>query len=473
MTQSAAFDTNLIASLSSWLAQTTVESTAKVRPGTEADAIDDLAPQVVVKPQRIEHISAALRFATMHRLAVAPVGGRTQTHWGGPAERVDMLLDLSAMDRVLDYQPADMTVTVQAGCTVTGLQARLAEHRQFLPVDPALSPQATVGGLVATNAAGPLRFAYGTVRDFLLGARFVRANGDIVQVGGRVVKNAAGFEIAKLLTGSLGTLGVLAELTFMVRPLPEEQRLLFIPVPHLDAIEPIVAILLDATLEPVLLELGNQAALRRFSGDLLLQEMQAPYGIFVGFMGSQTIVEWQVDHVRNLLAPSSSPLGIRLQVCELPWRPGYDFLVTARRAHAEALVCRASLLSSDIASFFDRAEHLFREQSLDVPLLAHAGSGVVHLHFDPVPNHAPDLINRLRALIDEAGPASLQMHGMGDLDLLRSLMAQNVVIESAPAKLRRAVSVWGRRAPHHDLAIQLKRRLDPDGLLNPGRLLGG
>lgn len=494
MTDKAAHETLLIGPLSSWLAQTDTEGPpAEVRPGTEGDAIDGLIPKVVVRPMRIDHISAAMRFAGMHRLSVVPVGGRTQTHWGGAVERCDMLLDLSAMNRVLDYQPADMTITVEAGCTLADLRARLAEQRQFLPVDPPLCPEATVGGLVATNASGPLRLAYGTVRDALLGARFVRANGDVVQVGGRVVKNAAGYELTKLLTGSLGTLGVLAELTFMVRPWPEERRVLFIPVPRVETAEPIIATLLDATLEPVLLELANHAALQRSPAGVLPQEVQAPYGIFVGFMGSHTAVEWQVEHVRSLVAALPAPAGKRLLGYDLPWDATYESLLQVRRAGPEALVCRTSLLSSDIAHFLDRAERLLDDLSPNVPMIAHAASGVVHLYFDPAPADAEDLVTRLRALVDEAAaplsvaaaplglsgdvdaaiPSTLEAPGVGDLALLRSLMPANLVIESAPAQLRRKLPVWGRRARHHDLSFQLKEKLDPDGLLNPGRLLGG
>ena len=189
MTESAAYADKLISALANWLAQTApTDPPAEVCPASEEDAVDGVRPQIVVRPRRIEHIAAAVRFSGMHRLSIVPVGGRTQTHWGGAADGADVLLDLSCMNRVLDYQPADMTITVEAGCPLRELQARLAEHRQFLPVDPPLPPRATAGGIVATNACGPLRFGYGTVRDYLLGARFVRANGDIVQVGGRVVK---------------------------------------------------------------------------------------------------------------------------------------------------------------------------------------------------------------------------------------------------------------------------------------------
>lgn len=489
MTESAAYADKLISALANWLAQTApTDPPAEVCPASEEDAVDGVRPQIVVRPRRIEHIAAAVRFSGMHRLSIVPVGGRTQTHWGGAADGADVLLDLSCMNRVLDYQPADMTITVEAGCPLRELQARLAEHRQFLPVDPPLPPRATAGGIVATNACGPLRFGYGTVRDYLLGARFVRANGDIVQVGGRVVKNAAGFELAKLLTGSLGTLGILAELTFMVRPRPEQARLLFIPVPRLEAVEPLIATLLDATLEPVLLELANEAALLRFPAGLLPADMPAPYGIFVGFMGSRTAVSWQVEYARSLVASLPAPPGNVLRGVELPWRPAYDALLEARRAGAEALVCRASLLSSDVAAFLDRAEELFRDLEHSVPVWAHAGTGIVHLYFDPVPAGAPELVARLGALVGEASaaipparsvsvddgtPSILEAPGTGDLELLRSLVSANLVIESAPAELRRHLPVWGRRAAHHDLSERLKRRLDPDGLLNPGRLLGG
>lgn len=482
----------LAGELISWMATTDPQAPpGEVYLGSEGDAVDGHVPALVAKPRTAPQVAAAMRFASTHGLSVVPVGGRTQMDWGGVLEGAQLLLDLSAMDRVLEYQPADMTVAVQAGCTLTELQEMLARNRQFLPVDPPLDPGATVGGMVATHAAGPLRLAYGTVRDYLLGMRLVRANGDLVTVGGRVVKNAAGYELTKLFTGSMGTLGVLVELTFMVRPITEDRKMLFIPVPHIDAAEPIVATLLDATLEPTLLEMANQPALDRLPAEVFPSDTGAPYGLFIGFMGSGTAVQWQIEYVQGLIETLPAPSGGQLQALTVPWDSTYQALVQARRATADSLVCRATMLSSDVATFIARAEQLFQSHNLRPVMLAHAGSGIVHIHIDPIPEDCKRLVEGLARILREApaevdhatrafsgpgeaaGPSILAAPGEGDLAALRSLYPGNVVVESAPVSVRRTLPVWGNRPAHHGLSGELKGKLDPQGLLNPGRMLGG
>src|SRR5262249_8362846 len=169
---------------------------------------------------------------------------------GGPPSRLDAVVVTRRLNRILDYQPDDMTVTVEAGVTVAELQRTLAERSQFLPLDPPLAARATLGGTVAANVSGPWRAGYGTAPDWLIGLRIAAADGQVVKGGGRVVKNVAGYDLCKLYTGSLGTLGVLYELTFKVMPRPEASAVAAVPV-RLDQVEPLVAAIMDSDLAPV------------------------------------------------------------------------------------------------------------------------------------------------------------------------------------------------------------------------------
>ena len=185
-----------------------------------ARAIDGLTPRFEAQPTTPEELAEALSRANDEGLAVAPCGGGTQLDLGNVPKRLDLLLATTGLNRVVEYEPADLTVTVEAGMRFSDLQALLAEQGQFLALDPAAEPEATIGGLIATNASGPLRFAYGTARDLVIGTRVANPDGTLTRAGGRVVKNVAGYDLNKLYVGSLGTLAVIVELSFKLAPIP-------------------------------------------------------------------------------------------------------------------------------------------------------------------------------------------------------------------------------------------------------------
>ena len=174
-----------------------------------AAAIDGIRPSWVVRPGSIEQLSCVLALAHDVGLAAIPRGSGSTLELGNPLARADLVLDLRGLDQVIEYNPADLTVTVQAGVSAGALAARLAPHRQWLALDPPGAAARTLGGIAATNASGPLRARYGTLRDLLLGVRFVQADGAVTWGGSKVVKSVSGYDVPKLMVGALGTLGVL------------------------------------------------------------------------------------------------------------------------------------------------------------------------------------------------------------------------------------------------------------------------
>ncbi|GGO66176.1 FAD-binding oxidoreductase [Nonomuraea cavernae] len=193
-----------------------------IRDADEGDAVAGVVPRWVTLPETVEEISAVLRVCAEQDLALAPVGGGTKLHWGRPPERCDVLLDLCCLNEILEHASGDLVVRAQAGVTMDALTAALAAEGQELALDAA--PGATVGGTLATATAGPRSFRYGTPRDLLIGITVVLADGTIARSGGKVVKNVAGYDLGKLFTGSYGTLGVIAEATFRLHPLPADRR---------------------------------------------------------------------------------------------------------------------------------------------------------------------------------------------------------------------------------------------------------
>lgn len=174
----------------------------------------------VEKPATQEELARLLHEADAAGKAVVPVGGRRMAQMGGALERGDVELHTTKLDRVIEYSPADMVVTVEAGITLEALQARLARHRQFLPLDPFGAPGHTIGGVLATGSSGPLRLRFGTARDFLIGIRVALPDGSLATAGGRVVKNVSGYDLMKLHHGALGSLGVVVAASFKVFPAP-------------------------------------------------------------------------------------------------------------------------------------------------------------------------------------------------------------------------------------------------------------
>lgn len=178
-------------------------------------------PDEVVKPTTVEEVAACVARASRAGKAVIPWGGGTAQDYGYAPRRADIVLNLSDLNQIIAHEPGDLTITVQAGATLSQIQQTLAVHRQFLPLDPPDRAHATVGGILATNAWGPLRLGYGTARDWLIGLTVVDAQGRLIKGGGKVVKNVTGYDLPKLYVGALGTLGVTVEATFKVAPQPE------------------------------------------------------------------------------------------------------------------------------------------------------------------------------------------------------------------------------------------------------------
>ena len=172
------------------------------------------------KPRTAHELAAMLREAAATGKAVTPVGGGRAAGMGGLLERSDVELHTTLLDRVIEHSPADMVVTVEAGITLEALQSELAQHRQFLPLDPFNSPGHTVGGQLASGWTGPLRLRYGSPRDFLIGIRVALPDGRLASAGGRVVKNVSGYDMMKLHIGALGSLGVIVAASFKLFPTP-------------------------------------------------------------------------------------------------------------------------------------------------------------------------------------------------------------------------------------------------------------
>ena len=220
-------------------------------------SIAELSGATAVEPTSEKETAAILRSANETGQAVIPTGGGTKLDWGNPPRRADVLLSMRRQNRVIEHAWADLTVTVEAGCTVAELQRTLAEHGQRLAIDPLWPERATIGGILSTNDSGSLRLGYGSLRDLIIGITLVLADGTIAKSGGKVVKNVAGYDLPKLATGAMGTLGVITRAVFRLHPLPLNSRTLTIPTADAAEAQRVVLAILSAQLAPAAVQVRN------------------------------------------------------------------------------------------------------------------------------------------------------------------------------------------------------------------------
>ena len=405
-----------------------------------AAAVDGRPPRWVVRPRTVDEAAAVVALAHDEGLAVVPRGAGTALGLGVPPERVDVVLDLGGLDAILEHNPEDMTVTVQAGVTGGALAARLAGHRQTLPLDPPGWATRTLGGIAATAASGPVRARYGTMRDLLLGVRFVQADGVITWGGARVVKSVTGYDIPKLLVGSLGTLAVLAELTLRLHPLPDAQATCVVALDGLEEAQALAATVMDSALQPSRLEVLNAGALRASNLP------PAAAGVVASFGSVAPAVRAQ----QAALAGAAARARGRLETLGPGFWKSYDRML----ALTGSTVLRIAMPASRLAETLAAAQAAMADVG-DVVATACAPLGVVRVGAGQAEAPAlADAVQRLRAFVAGDGGS--------------------VVVERGPVALRAAVDPWGP-VPAAALALMrgLKQEFDPRQTLNPGRFVGG
>jgi glycolate oxidase FAD binding subunit len=403
---------------------------------TTSATIDGVTPRSVEAPPSAEELAEALHAADQNGEAVAPIGGGTQLGLGMPPDRIDLALETTGLNKIIEYEPADLTVTVEAGLRFAELQKILGEQGQFLALDPPAQSGATIGGLIATNASGPLRFSSGTARDLVLGVRVANPDGTLTRAGGRVVKNVAGYDLNKLYIGSLGTLGIIVELSFKLAPIPPSTATIVGQFADLNGARAALGIVVRSPLSPLAVELLGPGAAASAG-------LPAAHSVVLRVGGYPQAVERQV---RDLSALFTQQGGQHVEARDSVWEDLARIRVEAQRR--DVLVKAAAPIAASTA-LVDMLE-----KRLPNPIVwSHAGNGVAFAACDGL-SDASTLLEIRRAVTNLGENASL-------------------VIQRCPTELKRAVDVWGEVGSSLALMRALKQKLDPKNTLNPGRYVGG
>jgi glycolate oxidase FAD binding subunit len=374
-----------------------------------------LGGAVAVAPGNTEEIAAVLRLAQENNLAVVECGGGTKQGWGYPVAPA-LVLETNRLNTLREHTWQDMTCTVEAGCTWAAMQSGLAQHGQFVAVDPLWPDKATVGGIVATNDSGALRQRYGGLRDLIIGMTIVLADGTIAHTGGKVVKNVAGYDLHKLMIGAFGTLGVVTSVNFRLHSIPRSAQSFTVSATSAEPVGRMMLAMLHAQLSTVAIQL--RGGVDGFDLDI------------------------QLASLPEVLETQAGALEILAQGEGLGLRAAADEVWNARQRQLSAdVVCKGTMLPSEIARFAERVRGLGGES------VTQAG-GIMIAGF---PVAATEQLMQLRRELEEAG---------GSLMVLK---------QPAESKL----DCWGMLPDSLPLMREIKRRFDPDRILNPGRFLGG
>jgi len=395
-----------------------------LRQGTSEDAVDGVVPSQVALPESADGLARLLADASRRGQHTVLGGGGSKLGWGRPPARIDLAIGTSGLDRLIAHRHADLTVTVQAGMTLVSLNRQLAEHRQFLPIDSAFAA-ATIGGIVATNDAGPMRHRYGTPRDSLIGVTLAMTDGRIVKAGGTVVKNVAGYDLGKLVSGSHGTLAAIVDATFKLLPIPLASTTLVASYADGKALARDVAALH-----------ASQVELTSFDIVSLNQER---WILLMRLASSPAATTAQAAEARRLL--SSAPTTVNAEEENALWSEH----IQAPWA-GEGTVVRFSWSPSSLPAVVELLGGVSRH-GCQVPVFTGRtiGAGLVRLTGED---------SSIAAAITE---------------LRASRAVGHVVVLRASRRLKELVDVWGPPTGANEVARVLKRTFDPANILNAGR----
>jgi glycolate oxidase FAD binding subunit len=413
---------------------TELAGACEVAPASDADAVSGTPATYVATPASTGQAAAVLTAAATLGLSVLPRGTGSKLAWGTPPAACDLIVDTSKLNQVISHEAGDLVVSVQAGVLVTDLAQVLDAAGQRLALDPPWP--GTIGGLVATNAAGPLRFRYGAPRDLLIGLTVVRADGTVAHSGGKVVKNVAGYDLGKLFAGSYGTLGLITEATFRLHPRPAAAAVVSLTSPDPEAAATAALAAASSPLAPSAIELDWPSS-------------SAPITVAVLVEGDEISVTERAARMQSLLAGQRGAAEPSVGPFPSFWGRRTDGGTTLRVTYWPAQL--ADVLTA------------IRAAGLDPAINGSAAAGVLHVDLPPDAHGAAEFVTALRTSLTTLAPPA---------DGAWPAASTSAVVVSAPPDVRSQLDIWGP-VPALPLMRSVKYQFDPEHRMAPGRGPGG
>lgn len=432
--------------------------------------IDGTVPGAAAKPGSRGEISEIVKFCAAEKLAIVPCGARSKLSMGAPPARYDVVLDVTRLDHIIAYDPSDLTLSVEPGVPLQRLAGVLAGHRQFLPLAVPFLSRATAGGTIASGVHSPLRQAYGTARDFLLGVEFVTGEGALVKSGGTVVKNVAGYDLHKLVIGAMGTLGIVTKLNFRTFPAPGATRVFTASLPAPDSVlefrrriahSPFRLLTMDI-LSPGAVEMLSSPIAARFEpGPVPVDRLpKGQWACCAAFSGAGPVL----DRYQRELAQMAQQAGCKH--CEIfgdeknPASFGRvrEFIPIALESSPATVILKVSVLPVKLDEILAAVSDTAQTNALGWATTA-GGLGVSYVALLPSTRDEDSLERVQRAA----------RHILG----MCAQLGGNAAIPWAPAEWKKSLTISGSDRGDFEQMRKLKHVFDPAGVLAPGRFVGG
>src|SRR5216684_3165558 len=402
-----------------------------VHAASASDIVAGVQPKLVLVPGSESDLADAFRLVSDAGLAVVPRGGGTKLCWGNPPSRADVVFSTARLNEVTEHAWADLTASVGAGCTIQTLQETLAQHGQRLALDPLWPAKATVGGVLSANDSGSLRLRFGALRDLVIGVTLALPDGTLASSGGKVVKNVAGYDLPKLATGAFGTLGVITRAFFRLHPLPKETRTISCVTGDVPEAHRLVLAIQNSKLAHSALQICCGA------------EMQPRVDVL--FEGSEAGLTAQVEQVKVMMgAAAISDAGGDV------WSARQEICSAGKRGETEFAVVKFGSLSAQMAETIETIARLSRP---DVRWkVAAQATGIGWARLDGDAQAMESALREFRAGLERGGGSLVTAHRAAGMS---------------------ALDAWGKAGDALPLMNAVKRQFDPQGILNPGRFVGG
>ena len=450
-------------------------------------AVDNVAPKAVVFPKNTDQVADVVKFSNRENLAIVARGSGTKMAMGNPPRKLDLVVCTARMNHMLDVDTSNLTMTVEAGVKFRDIQARLATQEDrcylplenlgaesdeiicsdrshsgcFIPIDPPYANKATIGGIIATNSTGPRRLFYNLPRDSIIGIRLVAPNGDILGSGGKTVKNVSGYDVSKLMVGSMGTLGILCEMTMRLLPLPEKMQTLLVSFATFSKASAFAERIFGTTLLPAAVEIMNGEAYNHLVMDDIPEFDSKGYVAAVGLEAFIPAVGRMRTEILDMAKSGGAGTEAVLEEDDhrFFWLPMSNLSATLDKKFSGLIKAKLNYPLSLGKGIIESGESIFSQANLDYIFQTHAGNGICHTGL---------LIDKKdTAATDKAVAALGQLLGRcREVD-------GNLIIQSAPADVKDKLKIWGEIGSNFVVMKRLKNQLDPTGIMSPGRFVEG